>query len=145
MLVRRMWSSRPKADGFRIDNQSSSRTAKARDGESGLFPQLDITQDDEHVYVRMELPGIRPDEISISAFRHSMSFIGKHPARSDSERPEVGQRSFSCTLALPSEVDADPIDAGYCDGVLTVTLCKRVSASRSERQRCAPEPSVASP
>lgn len=139
MLVRRMWSSRPKADGFRIDNQSSSRAAKAWDVGRGLFPQLDITQDLEHVYVRMEMPGTRPDELSISAFRHSMSLIGKHPARSDTERSEGDQSSFSCTVALPVEVDADPLDARYCDGVLTVTLFKR-----SERQRCATEPSVSS-
>jgi HSP20 family protein len=91
----------------------------------------------------MDMPGIRPDELSISAFRHSLSFIGKHPARSDAERSEADQCSFSCTVALPVEVDADPIDAGYCDGVLTVTLFKRASASRGERQRSACEPSLA--
>jgi len=90
-----------------------------------LFPLLDITQDDENVYVRAEMPGIRPDELSISTLRHSLSLTGKHPARPDAERPEASQRSFSYTVALPAEVDVERVDAGYCDGVLTLTLSKR--------------------
>lgn len=126
MLVRRVLSSRSKADGFCIDSQSPSRAAGAW---QGLFPPLDITQDDENVYVRAELPGIRPHELSISALRHSLSLSGKHPVRHDAERSEAGQRSFSCTVALPAEVDAEQVDAGYCDGVLTLTLSKRGAVS----------------
>ena len=120
MFVRREWSSGSKAVP-RIDNRSSSRDAGARQAGAGLFPLLDITQDDENVYVRAEMPGIRPDELSISTLRHSLSLSGKHPVRP----AEASQRSFSCTVALPAEVDVERVDAGYCDGVLTLTLSKR--------------------
>ena len=124
MFVRREWSSGSKA-AFRIDNRSWSGGAGAWPAGAGLFPPLDITQDDENVYVRAEMPGIRPDELSISTLRHSLSLSGNHPARPDAERPETSLRSFSCTVALPAEVDVERVDAGYCDGVLTLTLSKR--------------------
>jgi HSP20 family protein len=123
MFVRRVWSSGSKA-AFRSDNRHSTWAAGARQVEAGLFPPLDITQDDENVYVRAEMPGIRPDELSISTLRQSLSLAGKHALRPDAERSETA-RSFSCTVVLPAEVDAERVDAGYCDGVLTLTLSKR--------------------
>jgi HSP20 family protein len=127
MFVRREWSSGSKA-AFRIDNPSSSGDAGAWQG-GGLFPAFDITQDDENVYVRAEMPGIRPDELSVSTLRQSLSLTGKHPVRPGAERSDTARRSFSCTVALPAEVDAERVDAGYCDGVLTLTLSKRSCVS----------------
>lgn len=120
MFVRRVWSSGSKAE---------VRDAKVWQSGAGLFPALDITQDDENVYVRAEMPGIRPDELSVSTLRRSLSLTGKHPVRPDVERPEAARRSFSCTVDLPAEVDAERVDAGYCDGVLTLTLSKRSCVS----------------
>ena len=123
MFVRRVWSAGSRAE-VRVDSRRSSRNLGAWQAGGGLFPALDITQDDENVYVRAEMPGIHPDELSVSTLRHRLSLSGKHPVRPFGERPEGAQGSFSCTVDLPAEVDAERVDAGYCDGVLTLTLSK---------------------
>jgi HSP20 family protein len=125
MFVRRVWSSGAKAKG------SSGKRSSWGSGQpgAGWFPALDITQDDENVYVRAEMPGIRPDELSISTLRNSLSLTGRHPFEAGGEAAEGAQRSFSCTVALPAEVDAESADAGYCEGVLTLTLAKRNNLS----------------
>ena len=116
MFVRLVRSSGSKAE-VPIGNRSSSQLGSG-------FPALDITQDDENVYVRAQMPGLRPHELSISTLRHSISLAGKQPVRSDAEPPEAARGSFSCTVALPAEVDTESVDAGYCEGVLTLTLSK---------------------
>ena len=93
-----------------------------------VFPRMNITQDDENLYLHAELPGVDPDQLSISALRNSVSLAGKRVLGGAQERTrdDLGREdcAFDCTVALPAEVDADRIDAGYCDGILALTLPK---------------------
>jgi HSP20 family protein len=97
-----------------------------------VFPRMNITQDDENLYLHAELPGVDPDQLSISALRNSVSLAGKRVLGGAQERTRDGlgredrtfDCAFDCTVALPAEVDADRVDAGYCDGILALTLPK---------------------
>ena len=44
---------------------------------AGVFPPMNITQDDDNFYLRAEVPGIKPNELSISAVRHRVSLAGR--------------------------------------------------------------------
>jgi len=140
MLVRRVWPSRPTFQGSLGDFDQVRRemlrlldTAAAdeplADAGAGVFPPLNVTQDDENFYVRAEVPGVKPNELSISAVRNRVSLAGQREIEREHERvsyhrKERAEGSFNRTLTLPSEVDADRVDARYADGILTLTLPK---------------------
>jgi HSP20 family protein len=139
MLVRRAWPSRPTLDySFGdLDNvrRDVLRLFDAAAGESGgevgagVFPPLNVTQDDDHFYVRAEIPGIKASELSITAVRNRVSLAGKREIQRENERvsyhrKERAEGSFNRTVTLPSEIDATRVDARYADGILTLALPK---------------------
>jgi HSP20 family protein len=100
---------------------------------AGVFPPMNITQDDDNFYLRAEVPGIKPDELSISAVRNRISLAGKREIQREHERvsyhrKERAEGSFNRTVTLPTEVDAARVDARYADGILTLTLPKAEEA-----------------
>ena len=139
MLVRRVWPSRPAFDNpfadFDSVRRDMLRLLDAVAGETsgdvgaGVFPPLNIAQDDDNFYLRAEIPGIKPNELSISAVRNRVSLAGKREIQREHERvsyhrKERAEGTFNRTVTLPTEVDAERVDAKYADGVLTLTLPK---------------------
>ena len=99
-----------------FDNAGSDRAqpaAPAADQQLDGFPRVSITQDEENLYLRAEMTGIEPAALSVFADWKGVSLAGKR---------RLG--FFDCTVALPAEVDAERADAGYCNGILTLTLPK---------------------
>jgi HSP20 family protein len=143
MLVRRVWPSRPTFDSPFADFESVRREMLRLldtvagdtfgDAGAGVFPPMNITQDDDNFYLRAEVPGIKPDELSISAVRNRVSLAGKREiqrehAQASYHRKERAEGSFNRTVTLPGEVDAERVDARYADGILTLTLPKAEEA-----------------
>lgn len=143
MLLRRVWPSRPTferslSDFDQIRHEmlrllDTSRNDGAPDPGPGVFPPMNITQDDDNFYLRAEIPGIKPAELSISALRNRVSIAGKREIPREHERvsyhrKERPEGAFDRTITLPLEVDADHVDAEYADGVLTLTLPKAEQA-----------------
>ncbi len=141
MLVRRVWPSRPSLEGPFTDFARARRemrrlldtvagdTSGDADVGAGVFPPMNITQDDDNFYLRAEIPGIKPNELSISAVRNRVSLAGKREIQRENERvsyhrKERAEGSFNRTVTLPTEVDAERVDARYADGILTLTLPK---------------------
>jgi HSP20 family protein len=144
MLVRRVWPARPTFDtSFRDFDQLRRellRTFEAVAGErapapaaAGVFPPINVTQDDDHFYVRAEIPGVAAGDLSISALRNRLSISGKReiPREHDRvsyHRKERAEGAFNRTLTLPTPVDADRIEARYAEGILSLTLPKAEEA-----------------
>jgi len=100
---------------------------------NGWSPALDIYQDKDDVVVKVELPGIKKEEISISMHEGMLSISGERKiegkaAEGDTFRRERFYGKFHRTMALPAAVDANKVKAAYKDGVLTVTLPKAEEA-----------------
>ncbi len=100
---------------------------------AGVFPPMNVTQDDDNFYVRAEVPGIKANEISISAVRNRISLSGRREIPAEHERvsyhrKERAEGSFNRTVTLPTEVDAQRVEARYADGILTLTLPKAEEA-----------------
>jgi HSP20 family protein len=98
---------------------------------SGVYPPLNITQDTDNFYVRAEMPGVKLEDIELTAIRNKLAISGKREIIEENasyHRREREGGSFSRSLTLPSEVDGDRVDARYDDGVLTVTLPKAEEA-----------------
>jgi HSP20 family protein len=98
---------------------------------TGVFPPMNITQDADNFYVRAELPGMKMDDLELTALRNRISVSGKReiPVEEASyHRREREGGSFSRSVTLPSEIDGDRVAANYNDGILTVALPKREEA-----------------
>ena len=143
MFVRRVWPSRPTFESAYVDadqlRSDMLRALGALSGETarnlsaGVFPPVNVTQDNDRFYVRAELPGIDPKDLSISAVRNRLSISGareiaKEQERVSYHRKERAEGSFDRSVTLPSEVDAERVEARYADGILTVTLPKAEAA-----------------
>jgi HSP20 family protein len=94
--------------------------------EKGLTPAFDISETENEIHVKAELPGMDPKEIEITLTGDLLTIKGekKEEKGEDFHRRERRYGSFSRSFRLPVEVKADSINAGYKDGVLTVTLPK---------------------
>jgi HSP20 family protein len=144
MLFRRVWPSRPAFDNPFADFDSLRREMlrvfdavaghdSSHDFSAGVFPPMNVTQDDNNFYVRAEVPGVKAADLTISALRNRVSIAGKReiPKESDKvsyHRQERAEGEFSHTVTLPGEVVADKVEARYADGVLTLTLPKAEEA-----------------
>jgi HSP20 family protein len=143
MLVRRVWPSRPTFDGsfgdFDPIRREMLRLLETSIGDAtpetgaGVFPPMNITQDNDNFYLRAEIPGIKPAELSISALRNRVSISGNREIPREHERvsyhrKERAEGAFNRAVTLPLEVDAERVGARYADGILTLTLPKAEQA-----------------
>jgi len=144
MLLRRVWPSRPAFENQFGDFDHLRRemlrvfdtvagTDTAGGSAAGVFPPMNVTQDDDNFYVHAEVPGIKSEDLCVSALRNRISISGKREIPQERERvsyhrKERAEGSFSRTLTLPSEVAADRVEARCVDGVLQLTLPKAEEA-----------------
>jgi HSP20 family protein len=143
MLGRRVWPSRPTFDSPFEDFErvrremlrllDGSNAGYANDMSAGVFPPLNVTQDDDNFYVRAEVPGINAKELQISALRNRVSIAGKRDLPKEHERAsyhrkERAEGTFNRTLTLPTFIDAERVEAQYADGILALTLPKAEEA-----------------
>jgi len=139
VLVRRVWPSRPTFESpFADFDQLRQQLLRLFDSvgenavgsvEAGVFPPINITQDNDSIYVRAEVPGINANDLEISAQGRRLSISGKRAIAKESDRAsyhrkERAEGEFNRTVALPSEFEVAKVDARYKNGILTVTLPK---------------------
>ncbi|ACB74214.1 Hsp20/alpha crystallin family protein [Opitutus terrae] len=90
------------------------------------FP-VDLYEDKDNTYVRAELPGLERDDINVEMVEDYLTISGKRKT-ADADGKEEESFSFSRSVNIPEEVQADKVNAAYENGVLTVTLPKREEA-----------------
>lgn len=100
---------------------------------SGWTPALDIYEDKDNLYVRVELPGMSKEDIDLSLHDGSLSISGERKHESKVDKGEVFRAErffgrFQRTVTLPTPVAVDRVKAQYKDGVLSVTLPKTEEA-----------------
>ena len=105
----------------------------ARGSTAGVFPLMNLTEDNDAYYIRAELPGMKADEIELSVTGDSISISGERKiANEDTDakyhRRERESGKFSRILNLPGPINIEKVDASSVDGVLTIKLPKSEAA-----------------
>ncbi len=100
---------------------------------SGWTPALDLYEDKDNLYVKVEVPGMKREEIDVSLHEGSLSISGERKSEQQHEDAEVYRAErffgrFQRTVTLPTPVAADKVKAQYKDGILTITLPKTEEA-----------------
>ena len=90
---------------------------------------VEITETEGFVKVTAAVPGFKPEEIEVSVKDHTLILSGKTEAAEKKEDEntvysEWRSNRFFRQLNLPSEVDADKVEANLKDGVLVLNLPK---------------------
>jgi len=104
---------------------------------SGWTPALDLYQNNDNIVAVVELPGMRKEEIEISLQDGTLTISGERKDETVKEgaaRTERFTGKFRRSVTLPTQVDANKVNATYKDGVLTVTLPKAEEAKPKQIQ-----------
>lgn len=99
----------------------------------GFLPALDVRETDKALIVEAELPGLKPNEFEVKVEEGVLSIRAERKEEKDEKTKTVHriERHYGVMerkLALPTNVEAEKVEATYRDGVLTVTLPKKAGA-----------------
>jgi HSP20 family protein len=100
-------------------------------------PSSDVFEDDDTVHVKMDLPGMKKEDIDVSFDGHVLSITGRRESATFSESESYWSRErfvgdFHRYVHIPTEVSPEELKAGYENGVLMVTLNKTDRAMRKK-------------
>jgi len=98
-----------------------------------FVPSCDVYEDAQQLQIKLEVPGIPQQNLSINVEGRTLTVKGERRFESE-EKEENFHRierrfgSFVRSFTLPSSVDTDQISATSQDGVLTISLAKKPEA-----------------
>jgi HSP20 family protein len=96
-------------------------------------PTLDVSENEDAIVVKAELPGMSKDDINITFSDGLLTLSGEKKEETRDEKENVHLRethygAFQRTIRIPVAVDHEKIDATYKDGVLRLTVPKSDAA-----------------
>jgi len=103
--------------------------AFSRDG-MGWSPAVDIKENESELRVEVELPGLKPEEVEITAENGILTLRGEKKSErkeGDESRFHLVERtygSFARTFQLPTGVDESKIEADFENGLLAIRIPK---------------------
>jgi HSP20 family protein len=115
---------------FYIQPYPFRRTARRLAAESQIRPLGVNVSEEENAYVLSALvPGLKAEDLNIQVLENVVSIEGEYKAEeAEYLLSELPNGSFRRSLRLPSEIEADQVQASIADGVLTLNLPKAESA-----------------
>ncbi len=106
--------------------------------EDPLFPAVwtpaaDIIERDDAYLVKLELPGVKKNEVKITIENNILTVSGEKKQENELKdkehyRFERMHGAFRRSFTLPSTVKGEKIEAVYEDGILTISLPKAEEA-----------------
>lgn len=135
MFIRRIYPIRETAAlQNRVNSFFQDFAGEGSSETSGKFvPAVDIYDDGEKVLLKLEIPGVKEEDVDIRVENQTLSVRGerKHEAEEKQENYQRVERhygSFYRSFTLPTSVDTENIGATYDAGVLKLELKKKASA-----------------
>jgi len=117
-------------------------------GDAARTPALDVSETDTHYIVALDVPGVSRDQLKVSVEGRRVSVETAAAAKDDGANGETAdagakntprtlyrERSnvrYARTVSLPAEVDQTASQAKFENGVLTLTLAKKVPAGATQ-------------
>ena len=107
------------------------------DGEAlsaaSFAPPVDIYEDDQKLVLKLEVPGVKEDELDIQVEGRTLTVRGERKFSSEEKqenfhRVEHRYGTFARSFTLPNTMDAESVKATYDAGVLELSLAKKAEA-----------------
>ena len=101
--------------------------------EDVFAPACEITEEEKHFSISLDIPGLQKDDISIEVKENQLYVTGerKFTGKSDKDnvlRTERRYGKFTRTFTLPANVNTEAIQARFENGVLDLALPKEEKA-----------------
>ena len=106
------------------------QTARAVTPRAGsTSPAVNIWESDHCYFLEAEIPGVKMEDLDISVLGKELTIRGDRkaeelPEKAAFHRRERGIGSFARVVQLPSEINAEAVEAMLKNGVLTLRLPK---------------------
>ncbi|GAA6618381.1 Hsp20/alpha crystallin family protein [Scytonema sp. NUACC26] len=93
-------------------------------------PAAELTQTDDAVYLKLELPGMDAKDLDIQVTENAVSISGERKSETKTEEKGTTQTEFHYgkfqrVIPLPLLVQNTNVTAEYKDGILNLTLPKK--------------------
>ena len=101
-----------------------------------LMPRADLTSDDKAYTLKVEVPGVEPDDVKLSVHDGMLEISGEKKCETDDKEKHVMERSFGSfcrRMSLAEDADIDAISAAHKNGVLTVTIPRLAESKNKEK------------
>jgi HSP20 family protein len=100
---------------------------------ASFAPPVDIYEDDQKLVLKLEVPGVKQDDLDIQVEGRTLTVRGERKFSSEEKqenfhRVEHRYGTFARSFTLPSSVDAENVKATYDAGVLQVEFAKKAEA-----------------
>jgi HSP20 family protein len=97
--------------------------------QDNFSPRIDITEDENHLYVTAEIPGVTKKEIKITLQDNILTIEGEKKKEVEKQeknffRSERVYGSFKRSFTLHKEIDPDKVDARFEKGILKIEFKK---------------------
>jgi HSP20 family protein len=108
--------------------------------ENSFRPKADIYSDEQNIYVELEVPGVKKEDLKISLKDYVLTVTGeKKNQNGDSQKLNYfkNERSFgtfSRNFTLSKEVDQENIQANYENGILRIVVNKQLKEQKLEKE-----------
>ncbi|MDR3745193.1 MAG: Hsp20/alpha crystallin family protein [Acidobacteriaceae bacterium] len=98
-----------------------------------FIPPVDIYEDAQQLVLKLEVPGIKQENLDVSVENQMLTIKGERKMETDQKeenfhRIERSYGSFTRSFTLPQTVDSAAVKASYDAGVLTITMAKKEAA-----------------
>lgn len=100
----------------------------------GYKAPLSLWEDDSYVYVELDVPGFRQEDLDITFEKDRLWIRGERHRHADRKywRNERSFGQFERWIAMPEVIDRDSISAELHDGVLFLSLAKKPEAKATK-------------
>ena len=102
-------------------------------GQVAPRPAVDVFEDEGTLQLRMEVPGLSPEDVNIEIEGDQLTVSGERKLENEDRRDgyhriERSYGKFSRSFRLPNTVDGDGVEANMQSGILRLTFPKRPEA-----------------
>lgn len=114
-----------------FDNRMLTGSQSLLSNTGDWIPAVDIHEDKENYHLVVDLPGLKPEDIDVTAHDGILSLRGKRESIHEDKELKRSERvfgSFVREFSMPENADLDNIQAKYDNGVLAVVIPKSAKA-----------------
>jgi len=101
-------------------------------GETGILkPKVDLSATEQEYLLTVEIPGVSEKDVAVDVSGNTMTIKGEKKQEKEEKdknyyRIERSYGSFQRVLSLPEDVDQESIKANFKNGVLSITMPRKV-------------------
>jgi HSP20 family protein len=100
------------------------------------FPAAELTEADDAIHLKLEVPGLEAKDIDIQVTENAVSITGERKSETKTEekgytRSEFQYGKFQRVIPLPTHIQNTKVTAEYKDGILNLALPKKEEAKNT--------------